>query len=175
MSRKVVSIDTIPSYRADCIADALAHIVIEDDSEELEVNQCPTVVNHSYRIRGEIIDLSRQDIEGIATGCQEDYFTHSADGIRYKWPGRSLMHDPISVMKDGIMVLHHGKEEGFVRKLLRADDELRFLYLLDTKGMQSRVTGFLNLLIRQHIARHNFMILATRKDLELAVELHYID
>lgn len=80
-------------------------------------------------------ELSWDALKRSATGCVQDYFVHHSGSIRVDWPGRAhtdVDMDPLLVMKEGVMVLNYDMNDVvWERKLLKVDDQLRFIYLLD--------------------------------------------
>lgn len=71
------------------------------------------------------------DLAPISNGCVDDYFQKAHSSIRIAWPGINKGQDLVEELRVGISVLHYGKHaQCFERKLLKADEELRFLYLM---------------------------------------------
>lgn len=80
----------------------------------------------------------------VATGCSQDYISQHGHGhwIR-EAPGQvkgTDLKDPVQSLKDGVPVLLFEEDDhAFERRVLKADDELHFLYVLTS--MQGKQGG----------------------------------
>lgn len=77
--------------------------------------------------------LSYEGMQTVATGCAPDYFGSEFSSIRLVQPVKEMNHY-VSCLKSGVMVLHYAADKfdyKFRRRLLKVDEQLRFLYLMD--------------------------------------------
>mmetsp|Transcript_59753 Transcript_59753/g.112727 ORF Transcript_59753/g.112727 Transcript_59753/m.112727 type:complete len:494 (-) Transcript_59753:59-1540(-) len=79
-------------------------------------------------------------LKSFATGCEQDYLPGHTDGSTLREvPGQVMntdMADPVQALKDGVPVLYFDEDyRTFDRRVLKADDELHFIYVLvSTQG-----------------------------------------